>query len=194
MSHIVLPELNAMQAIANAVEGLSLPERKRVAAWLSDFALQDVQIASQIKDSDNPVDSSSTEVEGANGEDKTQSVEVSISVGQDDGADQEQLATFATFADLYEVAAPKKGAQKAAVAGYWLETVQGQQSWKASEVNKLLKEIDVKVSSMSIVLTNAVKARNPLITELERLGSGERSHKTFCLSDWGHSYVQSCLG
>ena len=76
------------------------------------------------------------------------------------------------------------------MAGYWLQTQDGAESWKASEVNKLLKSIDVKVSSISIVLTNAVKAKMPLVEQLARLGDSERSRKTFRLTSAGTSYVE----
>lgn len=174
MGQFVLPELNAMQQIATIVSELTPAERKRVAAWLSEYAAQE----------DEPV--------AAPAEDEPDAAP------EEPAEDAEQTETPAgqqpaTFAELYEAVAPKKGAQKAVAAAYWLEVRQGQQSWKASEVNKLLKSIDVKVSSVSIVLTNAVKAKDPLVIELARLGDSERSRKTFRLSESGLAYVESQL-
>ena len=172
MTQLDLPELSAMQQIANIVADLTPAERRRVGAWLVEFAKEDVPLATKepaatISDSDPALTEPDTDVA--------------------------QDKAYTTFAELYEAVAPRKGAQKAAVAGYWLETTNGQESWKASEVNKLLKSIDVKVSSMSIVLTNAVKATNALVIELERLGDTERSRKTFRLSEHGLAYVRSQL-
>ena len=174
MSQFVLPELNAMQQIANIVASLSTEERKRVASWLVEYASQEAPETVEEPDGSthsDAVDNASTNT-----------------------ADESLEMRFTTFGDLYSAVSPKKGAQKAAVAGYWLETEQGQRSWKASEVNKLLKSIDVKVSSISIVLTNAVKVDGPLIMELERMGDGERSRKTFCLSERGLAYVEGASG
>ena len=171
MSQFVLPELTAMQQIADIIANLSTAERQRVASWLVEYASQEAPAAAEDTDDDDAIDGMSANA-------SVESSEVH----------------FATFGDLYSTIAPKKGAQKAAVAGYWLETAQGQRSWKASEVNKLLKSIDVKVSSISIVLTNAVKVDSPLIMELERLGDGERSRKTFCLSERGLAYVEGTSG
>ncbi len=169
MTQFALPELTAMQQIADIVANLSAAERKRVASWLVEYASQEApaDVEEMDDDNDNVINDASY-----------------------DAADESQEEQFATFGDLYSTVAPKKGAQKAAVAGYWLETKEGKRSWKASEVNKLLKSIDVKVSSISIVLTNAVKVDSPLIMELERLGDGERSRKTFCLSERGLAYVE----
>ncbi len=172
MTQLDLPELSAMQQIANIVADLTPAERRRVGTWLVEFAKEDAPLATK-------------ESTAATSDSDPVAVEPDTDVAQD--------KAYTTFAELYETVAPRKGAQKAAVAGYWLETTNGQESWKASEVNKLLKSIDVKVSSMSIVLTNAVKATNALVIELERLGDTERSRKTFRLSEHGLAYVRSQL-
>ncbi|MBR3225732.1 MAG: hypothetical protein IKF78_10490 [Atopobiaceae bacterium] len=194
MPHIELPELNAMQTVADAMEGLSPQERKRVVAWIADYTLQDESVAPFTEDSNTKIDNADAKIEESSAECINAEVSADFSDSQTDVTEQEQQTAYDTFADFYEAAAPRKGAQKAAVAGYWLETTQGLESWKAFEVNKLLKQIGVKVSSMSIVLSNAVKTSNPLIVELERQSTGERSRKTFRLSDWGRSYVQNCIG
>lgn len=190
MSPIILPEFTAMQAVAEAVSGLSAAEKRRVAAWLTDYVTQDVLEFAGTSAAD---------------EDDVQVAAYAAYESDEDESCYEQDAdfdepidaapkTYDTFAELYEAAAPKTGAQKAAVAGYWFETHEGKESWKASEVNKLLKQIGVKVSSVSIVLTNAVKASDPLIAQLARLGDGERSRKTFCLTDKGIFFVEDRLG
>lgn len=166
MPQAILAELNAMQQIADVVEALTPAERRRVAAWFAEYATQ----------ADLPARPTDVELDAAD------------ATTDDDAVPQ----TFDTFGALYEAVAPKTGAQKAAVAGYWME-LRGQESWKASEVNKLLKQIDVKVSSISIVLTNAVKAADPMIEQLARLGDGERSRKTFRLTDKGTAFVEDRL-
>ncbi len=175
----ILPELNAMQQIANIICDLGPAERRRVAAWLTEYASQEDLPATAGKAPGNDMPEAEPEPATA--------------ATDQPGPGEPARSEFATFAELYERVSPRKGAQRAAVAGYWLQTEQGQQSWKASEVNKLLKSIDVKVSSMSIVLTNAVKAKEALVVELARLGDGERSRKTFCLSELGLSYVEGSL-
>ena len=199
MSKFVLPELNAMQQIAEATGMLTPAERRRVAVWFTEYVAQDntatteaaIATAQPASEDDTVVEPNSlpaaTPAEGPVPTPEPNAMEPEEIYPATDTPD------YTTFAELYEAVAPKKGAQKAAVAGWWLEMKQGQQSWKASEVNKLLKSIDVHVSSMSIVLTNAVKARNPLMVELARLGDGERSRKTFCLSEAGFAYVEGAL-
>ncbi len=164
MTNVVLTELSAMQAIAEIVSDLTPAERRHVAAWFSAYAAEETE----------PVADASV---------------VAPAEVQDTPA-AAGIDGIRTFAELLDAVAPKTGAQKAAVAGWWLEHREQHESWKASEVNKLLKSADVKVSSISIVLTNAVKATNPLMEELARLGDGERSRKTFRLTAAGIAYVQ----
>jgi hypothetical protein len=173
MTASLIQEMAAMQAMADAIANLTPAQRRRVAAWLTAYAA-DEEVAA---DADATVEPS----------------EALEDTAPEAEAPSQPVSHPVTFDELIAAVAPKTGAQKAAVAGYWLQATEGRQSWKASEVNKLLKSIDVKVSSMSIVLTNAVKTRDALIIELARLGDGERSRKTFCLSEQGTAYVEGSL-
>lgn len=177
MSNTILPELVVMQKIAEAVAGLSPAEKKRVAAWLHEYASDENEQVGYALAADTAAD------------DDWYSDEVTVAP-EDEQPTVAGIDAYYSFADLFSDVAPKTGAQKAVVAGYWLEKKEGQSFWKASEVNKLLKSIDVKVSSISIVLSNAVKSSKTMITELERLGDSERSRKTFRLNDDGIAYVE----
>lgn len=179
MCNTILPELVVMQKIADAVAGLTPAEKKRVAAWLHEYA------------SDESWKTSAAPAANFDADDVWESFEPSESAAEEPTA--AGIDAYLDFGDLFNDVAPKTGAQKAVVAGYWLEKKNGQESWKASEVNKLLKSIDVKVSSISIVLSNAVKSSKTMITELERLGDSERSRKTFCLNEDGIAYVEDRL-
>ena len=169
----ILPEFIAMQAIVDAIADLSELEKRRVAAWLVDYTAQETSSRTDTNETNSQVDTSThgSIEEGAIGPEP-----------------------ISSFPELYDAVAAKTGAQKAVVAGYWLEKYEGHDSWKASEVNKLLKSIDVKVSSISIVLANAVKAAQPMVTELGRLGEGQRSRKTFRLNEAGVAFVENRLG
>ena len=168
----ILPEFVAMQAIADAVADLSESEKRRVAAWLVDYTAQEATSQTDANDTTSHADALTH-----------QPIEDG-SIGPE---------PISSFPELYEAVAPKTGAQKAVVAGYWIEKYEGRHAWKASEINKLLKSIDIKVSSISIVLTNAVKAAEPMVTELGRLGEGQRSRKTFRLNETGIAFVEDRL-
>lgn len=169
-----LPELVAMQAIADAVNDLTPSQKTRIANWLMEYVKEEVAPEQQPVETETMEDASP----------------LAAAAPAESYAPEPELP--ASFVSLFDAVMPKTGAQKAAVAGYWLEE-QGQDWWKASEANSLLKSIDVHLSSISIVLTNAVKVSQPLIEELERLGTGQRARKTFRLSSAGRTYVERCL-
>ena len=165
MSNVVLPELEVMQKIADAVDGLTMAQKARVAAWLSVYVTDEDAVEPAVV-VEEPHDVEAPELE------------------------EESPKTFDTFAELLEAVAPKTAMQKVTVAAYWMQTTQNKQVWKASEANKLLKSADVKVSSISIVLTNGVKSKEPLAMVVSRSGDSSRSRKTFALTDAGIAYVE----
>lgn len=171
MPNVVLPELEVMQIIADAIDELTPAQKVRVAAWLSAYATNEdvsVQDEPDMQD-DQPVDPA-----------------------WEEPVEEEYVPqTFDTFAELFEAVAPKTAMQKVAVAAYWLQNMQDKQVWKASEANKLLKSIDVKISSISIVLTNGIKSKEPLAAMVARNGDSMRSRKTFTLTDAGIAFVEN---
>lgn len=187
MANIYLPELAVMQDIAGLVSSLTQAEKKRVAVWLSEYVQQDSEVLTRSTvDASAIIDANQTDVWVDDAADAFPSDEAVAE-------DADDATAFESFDALYAKVAPAKGAQKAATAAWWLEDMGGQQSWTAFEVNKLLKSIDVKVSSISIVLTNAVKADGALVEELGRSGDGTRSRKAFRLTEAGREYVQARL-
>lgn len=187
MPNVFLPELATIQAVADAMTSLSHAEKMRVAAWLNEYVQQECCCACEASaDASAAADGSfeaGIEYDGAE-----------LAQDATNAADAEAAApTYDTFEELYTKIEPKRGAQKAAVAAWWLENKDGKQSWTAFEVNKLIKSIGVKVSSISIVLSNAVKAKDPLVEELGRGGESARSRKAFCLTETGKAYVENLM-
>ena len=97
MSQYALPELDAMQQIADIIRDLTPSERRRVAAWLMEYAPQwDTPSAAE-----HALEESEPETAPVTLADESKSLEE---------PDQKE---FATFAELYACVAPRKGAQKA---------------------------------------------------------------------------------
>lgn len=95
-----------------------------------------------------------------------------------------------TFADFYALIAPKTAIQKAVTAAYWLQNNDGLMSWKSFEVNKLLRQNDVKLSSISGTLALDEKKDVPMVQQVARSGDSMQSRKTFVLSDAGVAFVE----
>ena len=162
----MLRELDAMQAIADIVADLTVPERVRVTAWLTAYADQGAANA--------PADIVAVD---APAEDDTASA--------DEPADSEGF----TFSSLYQAVAPRTNAQRAVVAAWWLEEQEGRESWFTHDISKQLGTIGVRVNALSIALANEAKAKAPKIELREKQGDSMQSRKSFVLTQAGKDYV-----
>lgn len=107
-----------------------------------------------------------------------------------DDFDEDEAAAPDTFATFYELIAPKTAIQKAVTAAYWLQTKEGVEAWKSFEVNKLLRQNGIKLSSISGTLAIDEKKDEPMVQQLSRSGDSMQSRKTFELTDAGVAFVE----
>ena len=170
----MLRELEAIQTIANIMSELSAGERRRVAAWLSAYAEEDAPASA----TSDRADSSGYAWSGIGSD------------GAGAGADAEPTSPMDSFEALYETVAPKTNGQKAVVAAYWLEKHDGLESWTTHNVNKQLQALGARVSSLSIVLSNEVKSKDPKVHMLEKQGGSMQARKSFALTQAGVDFVE----
>ena len=166
----MLKELEAMNQVAASLADFSKDEQRRIIVWLADFF--DIY-DDALFDIDEYLDEDGTFI----------------------GSDAAALADDAplTWEQFYERVAPKTAIQKIVTAGYWLETEEGKEFWKSFETNKLLKALDVKVSSVSGTLALDSKKDEPLTETLSKSGDSMQARKTFRLSDKGKAWVEEHL-
>ena len=188
---MALSEFTAMQQMQSIFDQLDPLAQDRVLAWLNVYA-------SQVLDGNDAAEATVFDTEEPDpfvAESVVSSAEAEAMVeaaAPESAPEADEIDE--DFASLYERVLPEKGAQKVATAAYWLEKRQGAESWTAFEVNKLLKSIDVKLTSISIVLGNeAKKEKNPLIYMVGRPTDSTRSRKSFALTDAGVDFVEKRL-
>ncbi len=173
----MLKELQVLNDVAHELTVLEKDEQRRVIVWLADFF--DVY-ADDIFDYDGLDDfgfNNNAAIEAAN-------------------YDVENVAAAdepLTWKSFYERVAPKTAIQKIATAAYWLETEENKESWKSFETNKLLKQIDIKVSSVSGTLALDAKRDDPMTETLSKSGDSMQARKTFKLTSTGRSWVEDRL-
>ena len=179
----ILNELIVMNSVADEMKSLTRDEQRRVVLWLADFyGVYDDDYELRDLDDEDVVDFS----------------EPVAVVADDDAEDALEAEPEAkpeplTFESFYAKVAPKTAIQKIVTAAWWLETQDGKESWKSFEVNKLLKGIDVKLSSVSGTLAIDAKKDSPLIVVLDKSGDSMQSRKTFALSAVGQQFVEDRL-
>lgn len=181
----ILNELAVLNSVADEMKSLTRDEQRRVVLWLADYyGVYDDEYDVRELDDEDVVDFSEPVTVVI-----TDEPEAEVEVAPEVEAAPESL----TFAGFYEKVAPKTAIQKIVTAAYWLETQDGKESWKSFEVNKLLKSIDVKLSSVSGTLAIDAKKDSPLIVVLDKSGDSMQSRKTFALSAVGQQFVEDRL-
>ena len=166
----MLNELKVLNDVADILRGLNKGEQRRTLEWLLDYF--DVYDEALIEDAFIiPDEEDDVEFGGAYEE-------------------VEETPVDASFETLYNAVAPKTAIQKIVTAAWWLENKDGKDSWKSFEVNKLLKSLDVKVSSVSGTLAIEGKKDDPKIVVLDKSGDSMQARKTFRLSDTGMKFVE----
>ena len=166
----MLNELKVLNDVADILRGLNKGEQRRTLEWLLDYF--DVYDEALIEDAFIIPDE-----------------EDDVEFG---GMDEEveETPVDADFETLYNAVAPKTAIQKIVTAAWWLENKDGKDSWKSFEVNKLLKSLDVKVSSVSGTLAIEGKKDDPKIVVLDKSGDSMQARKTFRLSDSGIKFIE----
>ncbi|MBR1830289.1 MAG: hypothetical protein IJ781_12475 [Atopobiaceae bacterium] len=169
----MLGELTVMNDVAKILATLNGDERRRVIVWLTDYF-------GILEDDLTEYDFDAMPFEAPTFEE----YEV------EEAPAEEAPDTFESF---YATVAPKTAIQKIVTAAHWLETKDGKESWKSFEINKLLKSIDVKVTSVSGTLGLEEKKDQPLVEVLQKSGDSMQARKTFRLSEAGYAFVSNRL-
>lgn len=168
----MLNELKVLNEVADILRDLNKGEQRRTLEWLLDyFDVYDeglLENAYVLTEEDDVVDFSDEDYE----------------------PEAEEAPVDSDFETLFAKVAPKTAIQKIVTAAWWLETKEGKDSWKSFEVNKLLKSIDIKVSSVSGTLAIEGKKEDSKIVVLEKSGDSMQARKTFRLSDAGFKFVE----
>ena len=171
----MLNELSVMNDVAKILATLDGDERRRVIVWLTDYF-------GILEDDLDSYDFAALDSYEPQTEETFEDVEEPV--------EDEEPDTFESF---YARVAPKTAIQKIVTAAHWIETKDGKESWKSFEVNKLLKSIDVKVTSVSGTLGLEEKKDAPLIEVLQKSGDSMQARKTFRLSESGYAFVADRL-
>lgn len=159
-------ELAAMQTIAEALNPLDEGARKRVFHWAQDFFNFE-----------------------KNGSVSAMPLARSFEKPTFDESDN----SFETFGELYSAIDPLTQEDKALTAAYWLQVIQGRESWQSADIQKELRELGYALSNVADSVSSAVNKRPQRVIQLKKSGSSRQARKTFKLSDAGKKYVEERL-
>lgn len=163
------PEIAAMAALASALHGLDAEAQGRVMKWAaSRYGIADLKIPEK----------------GRHEESEDQS----LKRGGDGSADQ-----ASTIHDLFERAKPKTQMDRALVAAYWFQVVQGATGFGSFVLNKELKNMGIGIGNITDALSSAEAAKPALVMQTAKSGKSRQARKTYKLTTAGIKYVDTMV-
>lgn len=101
--------------------------------------------------------------------------------------------TFETFADLCNAASPSTNAQRALVAGFWLQVCQEDENFGAQVVNKELQNVGQALTNVTDAF-NQLKNKQPaLAIQVRKSGRSQQARKLYKLTAPGIEAVRAMI-
>lgn len=176
-------EIEAMAAIAAALEELDEGQRTRTLRWAADrFA---VTLGSRATKG-GVASSESSEIEDPDADTDGAGVDYKDLSGSDP-------RRFDHFADLYEACNPKTAPDKALVGAYWVQSIAGNATWGSADVNKLLKDLGHYDSHINQSFTSNINKKPALVLQVKKAGKAQQGRKTYKLSTAGINAVKAMI-
>lgn len=159
-------ELDAMKKVAEAIGGLEPDAQKRVIHWAeAHFSIERMN-ETKTGNSENPVINESLLSNSEN---------------------------IDSIGELFALSLPSSDAEKALVAGYWLQIEQGSSDFTTQEVNSDLKHLGYGIGNITRAFETLKKTRPQQVIQLRKAGTSKQARKTFKLTDVGKKVVESMI-
>ena len=101
---------------------------------------------------------------------------------------------YSSFAELYAAANPKSNGEKALLAGYWIQAINGAEGFSGAAANKELTDLGYRIANITDAI-DKMKNRTPsLILQTKKSGSARQSRKTYKVSHEGIKRVEEMTG
>lgn len=157
------PEIQAMSKISEALSGLDEDARVRVLRWALDRYAA--------------------------------SSALSVTPDQDlvDQRDVPDLAQFTHLGDLYDAADPSTDGERALVASYWFQQIEGQSDVDALSVNNALKQLGYGIGNITRAFTRLQTQKPVLIQQLQKKGTTKQARKKYRVTAAGKRTVQEMV-
>ncbi|MEV4146299.1 hypothetical protein AB0J40_21710 [Amycolatopsis sp. NPDC049691] len=169
-------EVKAMGEVAAAIDGLDDDARKRVLQWAG--ARYGVSL---------------TATGGSRGAVDTPEPEWQHRVPDARDVPRED-PVYEDFVDLFDAVDPGSDVEKALAGAYWLQVIQRSPSWRALNVNNLLKDTGHGIGNVTTALTSLQSRKPALVRQMAKSGKSQQARKTYKLTTSGIAYVRNKLG
>jgi len=160
-------ELQAMTAVAEALEKLDAEATVRVIRWATERFTKGVGI--RVADS---------------AEKKAASSFVAVA---------QSTPQYAHMADLYAAASPETDADRALVAGYWFQYIEEQPDFAAQTINSSLNDMGHRVANITNAFAALMGRKPQLVVQLKKSGTSKQARKTYKLTTAGKGAVEGMI-
>jgi hypothetical protein len=159
------PELDAMSTIADALSKVSEPEAQaRVLRWAADRFGVKEITAKKVEKQPEETEP------------------------------KPDAHKFDDFVDLFDAVNPTTDVERALTGAYWLQALQGGQSWQSYQVNTLLKDTGHGIGNITDALDGAQSRKPALVRQMAKSGKSKQARKTYKLTTSGVSYIAGRIG
>ena len=100
---------------------------------------------------------------------------------------------YGSLAELHDSAQPKSNADKALVAGYWLQVCQGSESFDGFSANKDLKNLGHGIGNITIAINSLRRQKPALVLQLKKSGTSKQARKTYKVTVAGIMAVKAMI-
>jgi hypothetical protein len=111
--------------------------------------------------------------------------------GEEPGGAAEQ--GFPDFASLYDATNPNTNADRALVAGYWLQVVQGNADWTGFDANKELKHMGHGTDDITGALTQLIDSTPRYVLQTHKSGQARQARKKYKVTHEGVRRVKQMI-
>jgi hypothetical protein len=102
-------------------------------------------------------------------------------------------ADFDDFASLADACNAGTDSLRALVAGYWLQVLQGAQSFDAQSANNELKNLGHPSANITVALGTLIKQKPSLVLQLRKSGNTKQARKLYKVTEAGIRVVRAMI-
>lgn len=102
-------------------------------------------------------------------------------------------STYEEFHELFDDVEPTTDGDRALLAAYWIQEINGAKQFTGFEVNKELKQLGYGVTNITRTLGGYMQRSPALVRQKTKSGKAKQSKKTYVLTDAGRKYVEQLL-
>ncbi|WP_248582021.1 hypothetical protein [Nocardioides sp. InS609-2] len=104
-----------------------------------------------------------------------------------------EAPVYEHFAELFSAAQPKTNEDKALVAAYWVQAIEGKDQWASRLLNVELKNLGHPIANITEALSSNMRKKPQRVIQLRKSGSSQQATKTYKVTHEGLVYVQGML-